>query len=98
MIIKINRCSNGAFMEIDEEDSESCVQKLAYEFDEDDGKLEGARSLIYRILDELGQTGSSHMRARLDLRIVHGDDYECEDPDNCQICKENKLNENRRMD
>jgi len=81
MRVTITPTMNGAYTEFDDEN----VTRMSYQFDKEDGQLDGAQEMLYDIIDWIGLVGSRHDSARLQVRVVHGDKHECK---GCNICKE----------
>ena len=77
MKIVIETTSNGSVVKYPE-------NKVSYKFEEND--LEGIQEMLYDILEEVSLCTSRYDKERIQIKIVHGDKYECKDK-NCKICK-----------
>ena len=47
--------------------------------------IDSIRELLYNIVYGLKDTSDRYAKERIEIRIVHGDKYECKDKD-CPIC------------
>ena len=63
---------------------ESVKVRKAYKFDSDEGDIDGLIDLLYDIIEDMGESGSRHSEKRVQVRLVHGDKYECKS--GCAIC------------
>lgn len=90
MKITIVPARNGATVTVDHEDEDSTPIRDVFAFDSEDEHigLDGLVHMLYQIADELGSQGSKYSKERVEVRLVHGEDYEC--PLGCNICKEDK--------
>jgi CO dehydrogenase/acetyl-CoA synthase epsilon subunit len=57
-----------------------------FKFSADEENLDGAVDLFYQLKGLLADHGNRYAKQRLEIRIVHGDKYECKDKD-CEICR-----------
>jgi len=95
--IKIERVSNGAILTYTDYDGEgkACRERIVFKYDTDAevGNWEGLIDLLWQVAELLGILGSKYDKQRLEIRIVHGSSYVCKDKKNCEICKEEMVNE-----
>ena len=92
MKITIQAARNGATVMVDHEEEEDMLPvHTVYQFDSEDPSvgLDGLLSMLYAIADDLGQCGNKYAKERLGIRLVHGEDFECDGKD-CPICEEDK--------
>lgn len=83
----VERVSNGAVTENEADWDESVKVRKAYEFDTDDGDLDGLMELLYDILDGMGWSGSRYSEKRVRVVIVHGDKFEHSSGERCDLCQ-----------
>lgn len=83
--ITIERVDNGLVVD-------NCGTKHVFECEGDFGedRMVGVRNALYTILESLGYYGSKHDKERVEVRIVHGENFDCTEPD-CDICTEKEL-------
>ena len=80
----VERVSNGAVTEKASDWDVSVKVRKAYKFDSEEGDAGGLVELLYDILEEIGDGGSRYSEKRVQIRLVHGDKYECKS--GCAIC------------
>ena len=76
-MLKIKRVGNGAVLE----DEDGGVE--VYEYDETNmGRL---IDLLFEVSELIAPTSSRYNQERVNVRLVHGDKYECPEKD-CELC------------
>ena len=79
MTAKITFVANGALLKLQDE-----PRPEVFKFeDEDPG---GLVDMLQALVDYSGYLGSRYSRQRIQVRIIHGDKYECNDK-KCGLCK-----------
>lgn len=89
--VVITLTSNGAALDYKTGYKPEDIHKI-FKFSADDGDLNGAVDLFFCLRDIFADPRSRYAKQRLEIKLVHGDKYECEDK-NCEICKESRINE-----
>lgn len=96
MKITISRTQNGAWIRIEDDGADAGSQKIqdrSYVFDaykHDGSDMSGAVTMLYDVLDYMGWLGDKHDEQRVQVRVVHGSDFEHDDnvPESeCEICR-----------
>lgn len=82
MKIEIQRADNGGTVVVDYDDTEP-KQTMVYQFDED--SLGGLRDLLWDLAETLDKPRTKRDQYRIDVRVIHGSDYECSEK-GCEIC------------
>ena len=88
MVITIVPATNGATVTVDQEEDGMIPINTVYKFEGDDAELglSGLVSMLYDIVESIGEPGGKYSRERMDIRLQHGHAYECKAKD-CVICK-----------
>lgn len=82
--LEVKGATNGLIL-TDEEGRSS-----VYKFERDGGSLENAQEVVhflYDMMDTLDIIPSRYSRERVQVKVVHGDKYEC-NGEGCSICSD----------
>lgn len=84
--IEIYRTQNGAVLVEKSYDPDVPDERISFCFDNhyESPSLPGLVDMLYAVL-ELFHSGTKRSKQRVQIKLVHGSDYECP---GCEICKE----------
>lgn len=80
-MIKIQNTSNGIIVTYNDGD------KVIYKVNSEDG-FDDLLECLYDILEDMGYCSGRYAAERIQIKIIHGDKYECNQRKTCKICGE----------
>lgn len=93
MKLTIEKANNGFIIEypeymFTEKDERVELRKELFEIENCFGETDYSKvvEMLYWVLDHFGMLGSKHNKERIQIRVAHGDSYECNVPD-CKLCE-----------
>ena len=92
MKLLINRIENGFLVKYQDETDENKIfnKYICFEVGEgEENQAQSLKSVFYFLMEYYGCYGNKYSEKRLEIKVVHGNSYECTNVD-CEICEEGR--------